>query len=117
MFVLFSIVVRFETTNTIASQILFLVGLTLIIGMSKTIAFFARRQKLKGTAAFAVGILLILMRWPLVGFVVELYGIVVLFGDFLATIAGFVRGVPYVGPSIARAMESVGGTRNAELPV
>jgi hypothetical protein len=98
-------------------NILFLIGLTLIIGAAKTLAFFARRQKLKGTAAFAAGIVLILLRWPLVGFVVELYGIVVLFGDFLSTIAGFVRGVPYVGPAVARVLEGVGGRRNAELPV
>ena len=64
-----------------------------------------------------MGILLILFRWPLIGFVVELYGLLVLFGDFLATIAGFVRNVPYVGPVVARALEKVSGRRNAELPV
>ena len=99
-------------------QILFLVGLTLLIGTQKTLAFFARRQKLRGTAAFAAGIALILLRWPLVGFVVELYGIVVLFGDFLGTIAAFVRAVPYVGPPVAAALDKIaGGARNAELPV
>jgi hypothetical protein len=99
-------------------QILFLVGLTLLIGTQKTLAFFARRQKLKGTAAFAAGIALILLRWPLIGFVVELYGIVVLFGDFLSTIAAFVRTVPYVGPPVATVLDKIGGgARNAELPV
>lgn len=59
------------------------------------------------------------MRWPLIGFFVELYGIVILFGDFLATIAGFVSNVPYVGPVIADVLEKIGGVgrRNAELPV
>lgn len=47
-----------------------------------------------------------------------MYGIFVLFGDFFATIAGFVYNVPYVGPVVAKALESVGGgRRNAELPV
>jgi len=64
------------------------------------------------------GIALILLRWPLVGFCVELYGIVVLFGDFLATIAAFVQNVPYVGPAVARVLEKVAGQpRNSELPV
>jgi vesicle transport protein GOT1 len=103
----------------LATQILFLIGLTLIIGLQKTLAFFARRQKLKGTAAFAAGILLILLRWPLIGFCVELYGIFVLFGDFLATIAAFVQNVPVIGPIIAQVLEKLGGVgrRNAELPV
>ena len=100
------------------SQILFVLGLTLIIGPQKTLLFFARRQKLKGTAAFAAGILLILFRWPFVGFLVELYGIFVLFGDFLGTIGGFVTNAPVVGPYIGTVLEKIGASRrNAELPV
>ena len=86
--------------------------------MQKTFVFFARRQKLKGTAAFIAGILLILFRWPLVGFIVETYGIFVLFGDFFATIGSFAGNIPIVGPYIQAALRSISsGTRNAELPV
>jgi hypothetical protein len=97
-----------------------LIGLTVIIGPQKTTAFFARRQKLKGTAAFFGGLALILLRWPLVGFCVELYGIMILFGDFLGTILGFARNLPVVGSYIGAVMDSTGvGTtrRNADLPV
>lgn len=109
-----------HTNNPIpTSQILFLIGLTIIIGPSKTALFFARKQKLKGTAAFFAGLLLILLKWPLIGFLVELYGIMVLFGDFLGTIASFARNVPVVGPYIGMAVDRLGGggMRNAELPV
>lgn len=99
-------------------QILFLIGLTIIIGPQKTLVFFARKQKLKGTAAFFAGLALILFKWPLIGFLVELYGIMVLFGDFLGTIAGFARNVPVVGPYIGMAIDRSGlGMRNSELPV
>lgn len=100
-------------------QILFLIGLTVIIGPAKTLLFFARKQKLKGTGAFFGGLALILLRWPLIGFLVELYGIMVLFGDFLGTIAAFARNVPVVGPYIGMAIDrmGLGGRRNAELPV
>ncbi|KAF2673694.1 Got1-domain-containing protein [Microthyrium microscopicum] len=116
-FLIGGVILFFDRAMLAMGNILFLIGLTLIIGLSKTVAFFARRQKLKGTAAFVAGILLILMRWPLIGFVVELYGIFVLFGDFFATIAGFIYNVPYVGPPIAQAIEKISGRRNAELPV
>jgi hypothetical protein len=99
-------------------QILFIIGLTLIIGLQKTFIFFARRQKWKGTAAFLGGITLILLRWPLTGFLVELYGIFVLFGDFFATIGSFAGNIPVVGPYIQMFLERIsGGRRNAELPV
>lgn len=99
-------------------QVLFLIGLTLIIGFQRTFTFFSRRQKLKGTAAFAAGILLILFRWPLTGFLIELYGLFILFGDFLVTIGQFAGNIPVVGPYIKTALETLaGGRRNAELPV
>jgi hypothetical protein len=100
------------------TQILFLLGLTIIIGPQKTLAFFARKQKLKGTAAFFLGLFLILMRWAFVGFFVELYGIVILFGDFLGTIAGFARNVPVIGPWIGVLVGRVrGGFGGSQLPV
>ena len=61
-------------------NILFLIGITLLLGPQRTFVFFARRNKWKGTLAFWAGVLLILMRWPLIGFAVERFGIFVLFG-------------------------------------
>jgi hypothetical protein len=99
-------------------KILFLIGLTIIIGPQKTALFFARRQKLKGTAAFFAGLFLILMRWALIGFMVELYGIFILFGDFLGTIAGFARNIPVIGPWIGVLVDRAGvSVRGSELPV
>lgn len=107
----------FATTHR-KTQILFIFGLTLIIGLQKTAIFFARRQKLKGTAAFTSGIALILLKWPLAGFLIELYGIFVLFGDFFATIGSFAGNIPVIGPYLQIAFERAsGGRRNAELPV
>ena len=58
------------------------------------------------------------MRWAFVGFLVELYGIFILFGDFLGTIAGFARNIPVVGPYIGAAVDRAGvAVRGAELPV
>lgn len=58
------------------------------------------------------------MKWTFIGFLIEAYGIVVLFGDFLGTIAGFARGLPVVGPYVGLAVDKFGlGRRNNELPV
>ena len=61
-------------------QILFLAGLTLIIGPQKTFYFFARKQKLRGTLCFIGGILLVFFKWPFVGVIVETIGFLNLFG-------------------------------------
>lgn len=99
-------------------QILFTLGLPLILGPRKTLTFFTRRPKWRGTAAYLAGILLILLRWPLVGFLVEGYGIFVLFGDFLGTLAGFVGNVPVVGGFLRGLLQRAGvGRGGGELPV
>jgi hypothetical protein len=62
-----------------------------------------------------MGLFLILMRWAFIGFLIELYGIFVLFGDFLGTILGFGRNIPVVGYWIGKIADSVGGGET--LPV
>lgn len=63
-----------------SKQILFVSGLTLIIGPQKTFYFFARKQKIRGTVCFLGGILLVFFKWPFVGMVVETFGFLNLFG-------------------------------------
>lgn len=64
-------------------NILFLVGITLLLGPQRTFVFFARKQKWRGSAAFWAGVALILMRWTFIGFIIEGYGIFVLFGEYV----------------------------------
>jgi hypothetical protein len=82
------------------------------MGPRKTLMFFARKEKMRGTACFATGILVIFLRYPFIGFCIELYGILSLFGDFFGVIAGFLGTIPVVGPYLDRV---TGGNRN--LPV
>ncbi|KIN07760.1 hypothetical protein OIDMADRAFT_151584 [Oidiodendron maius Zn] len=117
-FLIGGVLLFFDRAMLAMGNILFLIGLTIIIGPQKTLLFFARPQKFKGTAAFFLGLFLILMRWAFVGFLVELYGIFILFGDFLGTIAGFARNIPVVGPYIGAVVDRAGvAVRGAELPV
>ncbi|KAG1890365.1 hypothetical protein F4604DRAFT_1673787 [Suillus subluteus] len=62
-------------------NMLFLSGLTLIIGPQKTFYFFARKQKLRGTACFIGGILLVFMKYSFIGMIVEIFGFLNLFGQ------------------------------------
>ncbi|KAK5938925.1 Golgi Transport [Knufia obscura] len=118
LFLTLGLLMFFDRSLLAMGNILFVIGLTLIIGLQKTFVFFARKEKIKGTAAFTAGIILIFFRWPLTGFLVEMYGIFVLFGDFFATIGSFAGNVPVVGPYIQMALNKLGGgRRNAELPV
>lgn len=64
-------------------NILFLIGITLLLGPSRTFVFFARRQKWRGSLCFWAGVGLILIRWTFVGFAIECVGIFYLFGEYV----------------------------------
>ncbi|TKA46373.1 hypothetical protein B0A54_02204 [Friedmanniomyces endolithicus] len=122
-FLIFGLILFFDRALLAMGNILFLIGITLLLGPARTFAFFARKQKWRGSAAFWVGILLILVRWTLVGFAVECYGIFVLFGEFFKTIASFAYNIPVVGPYLAKALQAAGEKAGAndrahkDLPV
>lgn len=85
-------------------NILFLIGIVLIIGPLRTLSFFSRPNKIRGTVCFAVGIILILMKHAFIGFMLELAGILGLFGDFFGTIVQFLRSMPVIGPVLSHPL-------------
>ena len=52
----------------------------MIIGFERTFRFFFQRYKIKATALFFGGIFIVLIGWPLIGMIVEIYGFFLLFG-------------------------------------
>jgi hypothetical protein len=80
-FLLFGLILFFDRALLAMGNILFLIGITLLLGPQRTFLFFARKNKWRGSLAFWGGVILILMKWTLVGFAVECYGIFVLFGE------------------------------------
>ncbi len=108
----------FDRALLAMGNVLLLIGITLLLGVSKVLTFFADRRKLKGTAAFFSGIVLILMKWTFFGFIAEAFGIVVLFGDVIGTIMGVLRTLPVIGGPIGMLVDRIPFLRGGEtLPV
>lgn len=61
-------------------QLLFLSGITLVIGFRKTLHFFFQMRKIKGTICFLLGIVLVLCGWTFIGMIIEVFGFINLFG-------------------------------------
>ncbi|KIJ49584.1 hypothetical protein M422DRAFT_27950 [Sphaerobolus stellatus SS14] len=115
---LLGVMLFFDGALLALGNILFVCGLTLIIGPQKTFYFFARKQKLRGTACFIGGILLVFLKWPFVGMCVETFGFLNLFGDFFPVILTFLRQLPVIGtflslPYIAPVLDRLAGSRQS----
>ncbi|VDO56145.1 unnamed protein product [Brugia timori] len=62
-------------------NLLFISGLVLVIGIQRTVAFFFQRHKVKASSLFLGGIIVVLIGWPLLGIVAEIWGFFLLFGQ------------------------------------
>jgi len=60
-------------------QILFVSGLSFVIGLERTFRFFFQKHKVKATGFFLGGVLVVLIGWPIIGVVLEIYGFFLLF--------------------------------------
>lgn len=96
-FTFFGVLMLFDRGLLAIGNLLFLTGVTLIIGGRKTFRFFFQMRKIKGTLCFLGGIALVIFGWPFVGMLVEGFGFVNLFGDFFPVALGFARRLPIIG--------------------
>ncbi|KAF7644544.1 hypothetical protein LDENG_00220160 [Lucifuga dentata] len=78
-FLLFGMLLYFDSVLLAFGNILFLTGLMFITGMQRTASFFFQRHKFRGSFFFLGGVFLVLCRWPIIGMLVESYGFVLLF--------------------------------------
>uniref|UniRef100_A0A3Q3QMZ4 Golgi transport 1Bb n=1 Tax=Monopterus albus TaxID=43700 RepID=A0A3Q3QMZ4_MONAL len=77
--------------------ILFVSGLSFIIGLERTLRFFFQRHKVKATSFFLGGVFVVLIGWPIIGIILEIYGFFLLFRGFFPVAVGFIRRVPVLG--------------------
>ncbi|CAF2623094.1 unnamed protein product [Rotaria sp. Silwood2] len=96
-FIFLGMIFLFDKGLLAVGNILFLGGLCMIIGLERTCRFFFQSFKIKGTALFFGGILLVLIGWPLTGIIIEFYGFFLLFGGFLPIAINFLRRLPIIG--------------------
>lgn len=76
----------FDRTLLALGNVAFLFGLALLLGPFKAFKFFFRKDKWKGTTGYFLGIAIIIVGWPFVGFLTEMYGIWKLFAAFLPNV-------------------------------
>ncbi|XP_042464898.1 vesicle transport protein GOT1-like [Zingiber officinale] len=96
-FSILGIIFFFDKGLLAMGNILFLSGLMLTIGLKSTMQFFAKPKNYKGTISFGVGFFMVLIGWPVVGMILELYGFFVLFSGFWPTLSIFLQRIPVLG--------------------
>lgn len=123
LFLALGVIFLFDSALLALGDILFLSGLTMTIGVSRTVRFFTRKDRARGIAAFFGGIFLVMCRWGMTGMILQVYGIINLFGQFFPIAAESMKALPVIGPlfskpSVDSFFKSFGstGSRSTRLP-
>jgi Got1/Sft2-like family len=122
VFLCLGVMFFFDSAMLALGDILFLAGLTMTIGFSRTLRFFSRPDRMRGIVAFFGGIFLVFMRWPIFGMIAQAYGMIYLFGQFFPIAAQSMKDTPVIGqvlriPAVEQFFESFGGGKNRRAPV
>ncbi|XP_070240837.1 vesicle transport protein GOT1A [Bos mutus] len=108
-FILFGMLLYFDSVLLAFGNLLFLTGLSLIIGLRRTFSFFFQRHKFKGTSFFLGGVVIVLLRWPLLGMCLETYGFFSLFRGFFPVAFGFLGSASNI-PFLSSLFQRLQGT-------
>ena len=78
-------------------------GLVVLIGPKNTLVFFSKKTRIQASACYFGGFFLILIGWFMlttIGFLLQMYGLIMLFGSFMPTVLSYAETMPHVGPII-----------------
>ncbi|XP_027638408.1 vesicle transport protein GOT1A isoform X2 [Falco peregrinus] len=86
---------------------LFFVLFGMLLYFDSVLLAFGNRPKLKGTSFFLGGVLIVLLRWPLLGMLLEAYGFITLFRSFFPVAFGFLGSLVNI-PVLSKLLQKVG---------
>jgi len=118
LFFFLGVIFFFDKGLLAMGNILFLAGVMLTIGMKSTAQFFMKQSHYRGSIAFVVGFFAVLVGWPVIGMVMEVYGFIVLFSGFWPTVLIFLQRIPVLCWLLQQSFfSSLFGYRQRRVPV
>lgn len=78
-------------------NLLFVIGIPLMIGPGRTVGYFLQPQKARATGCLAVGILLVFVGHPVIGILLEIFGLLNLFGNMFPLVMMMAKNMPVLG--------------------
>jgi hypothetical protein len=88
----------FNKTLMRLGNLCFVFGSVLTLGPGRTASYFLQPKKARATACLVMGLLLVFVGWPVLGIVLEIFGLLNLFGNMFPLAMAILRQMPFIGP-------------------
>lgn len=91
----------FNKTLMRMGNLLFIGGVPMMLGPSRTLGYFLKPEKFRATACLGLGIFLVLIGSPVFGIALEIFGLLNLFGNMFPVLMAVAKQLPVVGPILS----------------
>lgn len=82
-------------------NLLFIAGVPMMLGPSRTLGYFLKPEKMRATACLGLGIFLVLVGSPVFGIALEIFGLLNLFGNMFPVFLAIAKQLPVIGPILS----------------
>ena len=89
-------------------NLLFITSVVVTMGLSRTAAFFLKPKNLRATVCLGIGIVLVVIGSPVFRMILEVFGLLNLFGNMFPVIMAVAKTMPGIGPILTNAKEKTG---------
>jgi hypothetical protein len=109
IFTILGITLFFNKTLMRLGNLLFVAGVPLMIGTGRTVGYFLQPQKARATGCLVCGIFLVFVGHPVLGILLEVFGLLNLFGNMFPLVMMMARNVPVLGGLFSGSSNNNGG--------
>jgi hypothetical protein len=99
----------FNKTLMRLGNLFFVAGVPMTLGPGRTAGYFFQPKKARATGCLALGLVLVFVGWPILGIVLEIFGLLNLFGNMFPVAFAILKQMPVIGDLLKG---NVGGGRN-----
>jgi len=96
-FTALGITLFFNKTLMRLGNLLFVAGVPLMLGPGRTMGYFLQPKKARATGCLGCGIFLVLVGHPVIGILLEVFGLLNLFGNMFPLVMMMAKNMPVVG--------------------
>jgi hypothetical protein len=99
----------FNKTLMRLGNLCFVAGVPITIGPGRTVGYFFQSKKARATGCLTLGIVLVFVGWPVLGIILEAFGVLNLFGNMFPVAMAVLKTMPVIGPMLRG---EIGGRRS-----